>query len=354
TSCPTPSVLRGFSAPVKLEHQQSNEELAFLMSNDSDGFNRWSAGQKLAVNTMQAMIESSSDHVPLVGSEVLKHAYGSLLDDVMKGDIDKAMITSMLSLPSEAYLAEISTQVDPGAIHRIRAFLRKDLAEYLLPKLMEVYQSIPLESEYVFSAEAIAKRGLRNACLGYLMMLGESTGEYAAVDSLCFDQYQDAANMSDQAAAFHAIVHSGSGHREGVIDQFYSQWKDEALVVDQWFMVQASAPQTAGLERVEMLMAHEAFELTNPNKVRALIGGFCNGNLVNFHNKDGSGYQFLADRIIQLNSLNPQIAARLSGVMSRWKKYHPDYATLMQKELERILLAPLSPDVYEVVSKSLA
>ncbi len=354
TSCPTPSVLRGFSAPVKLEHQQSNEELAFLMSNDSDGFNRWSAGQKLAVNTMQAMIESSRGDVPLVGSEVLKHAYGSLLDEVMTGGIDKAMITSMLSLPSEAYIAEISTQADPCAIHRIRAFLRKDLAEYLLPRLMEVYQSIPLESEYVFSAESIAKRGLRNACLSYLMMLGESTGEYVAVDALCFDQYQDAANMSDQAAAFHAIVHSGSSHREGVIDRFYSQWKDEALVVDQWFMVQASAPQSAGLGRVEMLMTHEAFELTNPNKVRALIGGFCNGNLVNFHNKDGSGYQFLADCIIQLNSLNPQIAARLSGIMSRWKKYHPDYATLMQKELERILLAPLSPDVYEVVSKSLA
>ena len=219
---------------------------------------------------------------------------------------------------------------------------------------MEVYQSIPLASEYVFSAEAIAQRGLRNACLSYLMMLDESTDGYSTVDALCFDQYQKAANMSDQAAAFHAIVHSASDHRENVINQFYSQWKDEALVVDQWFMIQASTPQAGGLARVEALMAHEAFELTNPNKVRALIGGFCNGNLVNFHNKDGSGYQFLADRIIQLNTLNPQIAARLSGIMSRWKKYHPDYAMLMQKELERILQAPLSPDVYEVVSKSLA
>ena len=353
TSCPTPSVLRGFSAPVKLEHQQSNEELAFLMSNDSDGFNRWSAGQQLAVNTMLVMIESSRDEVPLVGSDALKHAYGLLLGDVMKGGADMAMITSMLSLPSEAYLAEISARVDPGAIHQVRAFLRKDLAAYLHPRLMDVYQSIPLESEYVYSAEAIAQRGLRNACLSYLMMLDESAEGYSTVDALCFDQYQKAANMSDQAAALHAIVHSDSDHREDVINQFYSQWKGESLVVDQWFMVQASAPQNGGLARVETLMAHEAFELTNPNKVRALIGGFCNGNLVNFHNKDGSGYQFLADRIIQLNTLNPQIAARLSGIMSRWKKYQPDYAALMQKELERILQAPLSPDVYEVVSKSL-
>ena len=344
-SCPTPSVFRGFSAPVKVEHNQSNEELAFLMSHDSDGFNRWSACQQLAVNTMKLMIESSANGEPLVGSASLRDAYGHLLADKQ---LDKAMITSMMTLPSEAYLAEISDQVDPEAIHSVRAFLRKDLASHLQSQLLETYQAIPLEENYVFSAEAMANRSLRNTCLEYLMTLGDSS-----VDALCLSQYQQASNMTDQAVAFRAIVHSAFADKQSVIDQFYAQWKEEALVVDQWFMVQASAPLTGGLARVESLLTHDAFEMTNPNKVRALIGAFCNGNLVNFHNRDGSGYRFLADSIIQLNALNPQIAARLSGIMSRWKKYHPDYANLMKAELERVLSKPLSPDVYEVVSKSL-
>lgn len=346
TSRPTPSVFRGFSAPVKLEHQQSDEELAFLMSHDSDGFNRWSACQQLAVNTMRLMVESSAKGEPLVGSAPLREAYGRLLADKQ---LDKAMITSMMTLPSEAYLAEISEQVDPGAIYSVRAFLQKDLASHLQTQLLETYRAIPLEDKYVFTADAIADRGLRNICLAYLMTLGDSS-----VEALCLSQYHQAANMTDQAAAFRAIVHSTSEGKQSVIDQFYAQWSEEALVVDQWFMVQASAPLTGGLARVEALLNHDAFEITNPNKVRALIGGFCNGNLVNFHHKDGSGYRFLADRIIQLNELNPQIAARLSGIMSRWKKYHPDYANLMKGELERVMKGPLSPDVYEVVSKSLS
>ncbi|PCJ45368.1 MAG: aminopeptidase N [Moraxellaceae bacterium] len=344
-SQPVPSVLRGFSAPVKLEHSQSNDELAFLMSNDSDGFNRWSASQQLAVNVMQSMIERDAAGLSLESSEVLNRAYGQLLKD---DSLDKAMITSMMSLPSEAYMAQISEQVDPGAIHRVRRSLRQDLGENLQSQLLAVYQAIPLESSYVFSAQAIAQRGLRNACLSYLMLLDDS-----AMESLCLEQYNQASNMTDQAAAFHAITHSESEHKQSVVDQFYGQWKDEALVIDQWFMVQASAPSVGGLARVEALMEHEAFEITNPNKVRALVGGFCNGNLVNFHNKDGSGYRYLADRIIQLNTLNPQIASRLCGMLSRWKKYHPDYANPMKTELERIFAAPLSPDVYEIVSKSL-
>ena len=344
-SKPVTSVLRGFSAPVKLVQSVSNDTLAFLMANDNDGFNRWSAGQYLAETIMVDLLVDLRASKPLQVESGFVDAFRRLL---MDATLDKLMVARMLMLPSEAYLIEVTEQPKPDEIHRVRSFVRKALASELHDLFLDVYHQNSPRTVYEYSAEAIAERSLRNICLSYLMVL-----ESDQVVAICQRQYDMATNMTDQSAAFRALVHSNSKERFGVIDRFYTQWQHEALVVDQWFLIQASAPQASALEHVEGLLSHESFELTSPNKVRALIGGFCRENLVNFHRKDGAGYRFLADRIVELNKLNPQVAARLAGVMSGWKKYHHDNAMLMRVELERLRGESLSSDVYEVVSKSL-
>jgi len=192
---------------------------------------------------------------------------------------------------------------------------------------------------------------LKNLCLAYLVCIeGDTEGA-----DLCLKQYHEADNMTDQSAALRLIVHNDLPKQDGVISDFYQRWSKEPLVVDQWLQIQASAPLDDSLARVEALMQHPSFEMTNPNKVRALVGAFCNANPVNFHRADGKGYAFLADCVLSLNKLNPQIAARLCGSMSRWRKYDQGRQELATAELKRILAEPnLSPDVYEVVSKSLA
>ena len=342
---PVPSVLRGFSAPVKLYQQLSDSDLAHLMANDSDGFNRWSAGQQLAVNVIQSiMADNDAGTEPQISPAFLS-ALAALLDEE---GLDKAMVAKMLALPSEAYLAELQQPIRVRAIHKARELVKQRLAADLRDRFERVYNALPLAKEYHYTSEAVAIRSLKNTCLAYLM-----TDPSAAAVDTCMQHYENAANMTDQMAAFTALVHSTAAVKSDVINEFYLQWQEESLVVDQWFSVQATSPQKDTLERVQKLMTHPAFELTNPNKVRALIGAFCNNNPVNFHREDGKGYEFLADRIIELNRVNPQIASRLSGIMSRWRKFEPKLADQMQNQLKRIMVEPLSPDVYEIVSKSL-
>lgn len=344
---PVPSLLRGFSAPVKLYQTLSEDELAHLMANDSDGFNRWSAGQQLAVNVIQQVMSAQDEGRPPEVSERFISAIGSLLGD---DSLDKAMVAQMLVLPSEAYLGELQQPIRVQAIHKAREAVKQVLAERLLAQFQSVYDQIPLTEQYEYTSLAVAQRALKNTCLAYLM-----TDPTAQAVDLCMQHYEQAGNMTDQLAAFRTLVHSTAAVKSDVINRFYLQWQKESLVVDQWFSVQASSPQKDALQQVEALLQHPAFELTNPNKVRALIGGFCNNNPINFHREDGKGYAFLADRIIELNAVNPQVASRLSGIMSRWRKYEPVLADQMQTQLKRIMAEPsLSPDVYEIVSKSLS
>src|SRR5690606_29770406 len=205
-----------------------------------------------------------------------------------------------------------------------------------------------LTGPYEYSDAAVAQRSLHNTCLSYLMMLEDDE-----VTGLCLRQYEQASNMTDQLAALRALAHSGRAEKAPVLADFYQRWQREALVVDQWFTAQATAPQADTLVQVEALMQHSAFELTNPNKVRALIGSFCNANPVNFHRLDGEGYRFLADRIIALNAINPQIASRMSTLLTRWANYDDTRAGQIRKQLQRIKAEPLSPDVYEVITKAL-
>jgi aminopeptidase N len=348
---PLPSLLRGFSAPVKLSFPYDRDQLMFLMQHDSDGFNRWDAGQQLSVQVLQELIEQYRQGAELVLDQRLVTALASVLGNEQ---LDQAMVAEMLSLPSEAYLTEISEVADVDAIHAAREFARKQLADSLYAALWQRYQAnraLSKQTEYVAEAEHFARRALQNIVLSYLMLSGKPE-----VLAATLEQFDACDNMTERLTALAVLVNSGfTAERAKALETFAEHFKDNPLVMDQWFSVQAACTLPGGLQRVLALMEHPAFNFKNPNKVRALIGAFAGQNLINFHAADGSGYRFLADLVIRLNALNPQIASRQLSPLTRWRKYDSARQALMKGELERILASgELSSDVFEVVSKSLA
>ncbi|SDU23301.1 aminopeptidase N [Geopseudomonas guangdongensis] len=348
---PLPSLLRGFSAPVKLHYPYGRDQLMFLMQHDSDGFNRWEAGQQLAVQVLQALVEQQQRGEPLHLDGRLIEALRAVLADET---LDQAMVAEMLSLPAEAYLAELSEMADVDAIHIAREFAREAIARELFDLLWARYQRCREASRstpYAADAAQIARRSLQNIALSYLMLARSEE----ALD-VCVEQFEHADNMTERLAALAVLVNSPfDADKANALAKFAEHFKDDALVMDQWFAVQAACSLPGGLERVQALMHHGAFTLKNPNKVRALIGAFANQNHVNFHRIDGAGYRFLADQVIALNALNPQIASRQLTPLTRWRKFDQTRQVLMRAELERILASgELSGDVYEVLSKSLA
>jgi aminopeptidase N len=348
---PLPSLLRGFSAPIKLSFPYSRDQLMFLMQHDSDGFNRWEAGQQLSVQVLQELIGQHQRGEPLVLDQRLVEACRTLLVDE---SLDQAMVAEMLSLPGEAYLTEISEVADVEAIHAAREFARKQLSDALFDLLWQRYQrnrEVSRASAYVAEAEHFARRSLQNIALSYLMLSGK-----ADVLAVCLEQFENADNMTERLTALAVLVNSPfEAEKAAALASFADFFKDNPLVMDQWFSVQAACALPGALQRVEQLMQHPAFTLKNPNKVRALIGAFAGQNLLGFHQADGSGYRFLADQVITLNALNPQIASRLLAPLTRWAKYGSARQAQMKAQLQRILASgELSSDVYEVVSKSLA
>ncbi|WP_409312693.1 aminopeptidase N [Pseudomonas putida] len=348
---PLPSLLRGFSAPVKLSFPYDRDQLMFLMQHDSDGFNRWEAGQQLSVQVLQELIGQHQRGEALKLDQRLITALGTVLGNE---SLDPAMVAEMLSLPGEAYLTEISQVADVDAIHAAREFARQQIAEHLFDALWARYQAnreVSRSTAYVASAEHFARRSLQNIALSYLMQSGKQQ-----VLEATLEQFEHCDNMTERLTALAVLVNSPfEAERAKALAAFAEHFKDNPLVMDQWFSVQAASTLPGGLARVKALMQHPAFTLKNPNKVRALIGAFAGQNLVNFHAADGSGYRFLADLVIELNALNPQIASRQLAPLTRWRKYDDARQALMKGELERILASgELSSDVYEVVSKSLA
>jgi aminopeptidase N len=348
---PLPSLLRGFSAPVKLSFPYDRDQLMFLMQHDSDGFNRWDAGQQLSVQVLQELIGQYQQGKTLQMDQRLVTALATVLGD---HSLDQAMVAEMLSLPGEAYLTEISEVADVDAIHAAREFARKQLADTLFDTLWTRYQAnreLSRNTAYVAEAEHFARRALQNIALSYLMLT-----EKPEVLAACIDQFDTADNMTERLTALAVLVNSPFAEEKAkALAVFAENFKTNALVMDQWFSVQAGSPLPGGLARVKALMEHPAFTMKNPNKVRALIGAFAGQNLINFHAADGSGYRFLADLVIELNGFNPQIASRQLAPLTRWRKYDSARQALMKAELERIRNSGnLSSDVFEVVSKSLA
>jgi len=344
-TAPVPSLLRGFSAPAILEFDYSDADLAHLMAHDSDAFNRWEAGQRLALDILLRGIRAHRDGLACEFPQSFVDACGRLLAQAAQ---DPAFTAEALALPSEAYIAEQMDVVDPDAIHTVRRALRRHLAQSLKGELLATYQAFAPRGPYSPDAPSAGQRALKNLSLATLMELEDD-----AVRALCLRQFEHADNMTDSMAALTALANSEWSERTGALERFYARWQGEPLVVDKWLAVQASSRLTGTPAEVRRLTRHPAFDLKNPNKVYALIRTFC-ANQLYFHARDGAGYAFAADQILALDPLNPQIAARLARAFDRWRKFDPARQAHARAQLERIRAAEdLSTDTLEVVSKAL-
>ena len=343
-SQPVPSLLRNFSAPVRVNYPWNRDQLMFLMSHDSDGFNRWDAGQRLAVDVIREL----AGHAEAQVDPRLINASRTLLND---RDADQALVAKMLQLPSEAYLIELADEADVQIIHHARERVLKALATALRDDLMACYQRQQPSEQYQVTPEDVASRSLRNMALAWLLHIGDEPAR-----DIALEQFRTATNMTDQSGALRALVNSPfADEREKALDAFYQQWHQDPQVVEQWFSIQAASPVSGDLAAVRRLLEHDAFDWKNPNKIRSVVGAFAGQNLAHFHEQDGSGYQFLADTIRRLDDSNPQIAARLCAPLTRWRKFAHVYSEGMRKALESVRDKDgLSRDVYEIVHKSLA
>jgi aminopeptidase N len=344
---PVVSLLRGFSAPVKLTMERSPDELAFLLSHDSDTFNRWEAGQQLAGQIIAGLIADRQNGRELHVNPIMIAAFKQVLEQSWD---DLSYFSLLLSLPSETYLAEQMQVVDVEAIHAAREFVMLTLAEQLQTQFQALYRNNHKDESGKFDAGAIGRRRIKNTCLSYLSKL-----EKQDFHQLSEQQFNTAKNMTDQLAALSVIADNPHPAKQRCLDSFYHQWQAEALVIDKWFALQASSSMPDTFATVQSLMQHPAFDLKNPNRVRSLIGAFSQSNPLHFHAANGQGYQFLADQIIALNALNPQVASRMLSALTAWRRYDEGRQALMKAQLERIMSTEaISKDVYEVASKSLA
>jgi len=343
---PVLSILQGYSAPVKLHFERDDEELAFCMAHESDDFNRWEAGQQLSTRLLLSMVEKinagKTDELSLPDYYI--DACRKTLNDT---SLDKALIARAITLPSLTYIGEMMPVIDVDAIHQAREFTYCHLAESLKDDFLQSYHANS-QDEYSLSPASMGERFLQGQSLAYLMYL-DSVGE-----TLALEQYKAADNMTQQMAGFRSLVHHETASASDVIDAFYEQWKGDNLVMDKWFMVQATSPHPATEDRVVQLFDHADFDIKNPNRVRSLLGAFCAANPVCFHDKSGFGYQLLGEYIETLNEINPQIASRLCVPLTRWKRFDDERQALMKQQLQRLISLPnLSGDVSELVEKSL-
>ena len=345
-SRPTPSLLRDFSAPVKINYDYSDSDLQFLLANDSDPFARWDAGQQLSVRIIKRLINDYQQKKPLQLDQGYVAAWRSILNDK---SIDKSFTALLLRQPSESYLTELMDTIDVESIVAVRHFIPRELTKQLREEFMQIYQDNYNNKPYEYNQTAIGERSLKNSCLAYLMTLDDKEAQQFALKQL-----KEANNMTDEIAALYAISNSQCVEREQVLQDFYNKWQNDTLVIDKWFSILARSELPDTFAKVKTLLNHPAFNIKNPNKVRALIGAFVSGNMRNFHAIGGEPYQFLTDQILVLNTINPMIAARLIEPFTRWRKFDTQRQQLMKQQLERIKQSPqLAKDIFEVVTKTL-
>ena len=341
---PVPSLLRNFSAPVKIHYRFTEVELATLIAYDTDPFARWEAAQHFAQDCILEQVEHSARGEEMQLNDGLAQAFGGLLDD---RSADSALVAEALILPAEDYLAEQMAVVDVDGIHAAREFLRKGLAGALYSQLLERYEHLNNGLAYDKSPASIAARSLKNVCLSYLGCVASDT-------SVLEEQLAQSDNMTDTLAALRCLVMNDWPAAGPALAEFERRWRGDALVMDKWFVMQASKPGHDTIKRVRSLMEHPEFSIRNPNKVRALIGVFSMLNPTGFHAPDGAGYRFHADQVIALNGINPQVAARMASAFNRWLRYDESRKALMKGELQRIAAVEgLSSDVYEIVTSAL-
>ncbi len=340
-SAPTPSILRNFSAPVKLEHGLSNDKLAFLIKHDTDGFNRWEAGQKYYSGIIQSMMMNNETEPPQEFLDI----YGALLES----DLDPALKTRALSLPDIIRIGQEQNIVDPDKIHKKRESVRKSVKRTHKSTMEKIYNAISAETEFSTNAASIANRSLRNKMLSELTATNGTGCARRAKE-----HYDNAQNMTDRIAALVSLSTNKNPEREEIFTDFYTRFKDYPLVIDKWFSVQASAVRDDYIESLTALRKHPDFNIKNPNRVRSLYSAFAMNNPVCFHDTSGAGYDFLKNAIIELNTINPQIGARLLTPLREWRRYNPDRQEKMQETLKEILnIKNIAPDIFEIASKSL-
>ncbi|TDY23903.1 alanyl aminopeptidase [Paraburkholderia sp. BL6665CI2N2] len=352
---PLPSLLRNFSAPVIVEYDYSADQLAFLLAHDSDPFNRWEAGQRLATRELLTLAGRAATGVPLQLDDSVVAAFARVLTDET---LSPSFRELALMLPSEAYLAEQMAESNPAAVHAARQFVRKRLANALRGDWLKVYEQHRTPGAYEATPEAAGHRALKNLALSYLAELDDP----AEAVRLASAQYDAANNMTDRSAALSALLNAsaangGSAEAQQALDDFYRRFEKEPLVIDKWFALQATqrgSAQRPVIGIVRKLMTHPAFNLKNPNRARSLIFSFCAANPAQFHAEDGSGYAFWADQVIALDAINPQVAARLARSLELWRRFTPTLRDGMRAALEKVAAQVKSRDVREIVEKALA
>ena len=349
---PVPSILRGLSAPVVLAFDYSDAQLLHLLAHDSDPFNRWEAGQRLAVNRATAAINDSS-----ANPAALDAAYIDAMRAVLRHPtLDAAFKELVLTLPSEVYLAEQLTVVDPQRVHTVRQAMREQLAIELKADWETTYAATQETGAYTPDAVSSGKRALCGMALTHLCLaaVAEGNDQWPAI---ALQRFKNASNMTDRFNALSALV--GSGHALAIpaLEEFHALFKNEALVLDKWFALQVTAPDVGGntLPNVKKLMKHSDFSLRNPNRARSVISSYCQANPAGFHRLDAAGYQFWSERVLELDAINPQVAARLARALDRWSKLAEPYRTNARQAIARVAAkSGLSKDTQEVVTRALA
>jgi len=345
TENPTPSLLRNFSAPVKVQYAYSAAQLSWLMVNDRDAFNRWDAGQELAKRILLGLADDVQQKRDLTLNPLLVKAFRTIIES----EKDLSLAALNLTLPSESYLLQQMTIFDPDVVHQAREFARQQLAKELRDVWQKTYSELNDGKPYEYNTLRVGRRALKNLILSYLLKNEEPEWYRQA-----YEQFTQADNMTDTMGALIALNNFDCLERGAALAEFYDKWADDPLVVDKWLSLQASSFLPDTLTHVKALLNHPAYHAKNPNKIRALIGTFST-NFYLLHQLNGEGYRFLAEQVIIVDKINSMTAARLVAPLIQWQKFDAQRQQLMQAELKRILATPeLSKDVYEVVSKALA
>ncbi len=344
---PIASVFRGFSAPVNVKFKQSNEDLIQLIKFDSDSYNRWNAAQimssQVIFDAYDAMLKNKDASCP----KYFVQALSQVLTDF---ETDPSLLAETLTLPDLKTLMVSMQDIQVDILQQAREFVKKSLADALEVEFLSVYNQNFSEGQYKVESEDVAKRSLKNTCLSYLM-----SSSNPDIKRLCKQQYETADNMTDSISALSFYVHNQAEGFNDLLMDFFEKWHDNALVMDKWFAIQATSPAFGTLDNVIELMKHNSFSIENPNKVRSLIGAFSSSNILHFHQNSGKGYEFLADQVIALNKINPQVASRMVSIFNTWKKFDQPRRELMSQQLQRIKnTEDLSPDVFEIVDKALS
>ncbi|HSW18398.1 MAG TPA: aminopeptidase N, partial [Ramlibacter sp.] len=349
---PVPSILRGFSAPVVLEYDYSDAQLLVLLAHDADPFNRWEAGQRLALNrALRFIVDATQPAVELDGAfieamrGVLRHPH-----------LDAAFKELVLTLPSETYIAEQLDRVDPQRIHAVREAMRQQLSTAMLADWEWAYENHHDNGAYSPDPVSTGRRALAGMALTHLCLAARHSGD-AVWPGKTYQRFKDAGNMTDRFNALSALVISGNALVAPALERFRALFQGEALVLDKWFALQASAPDRGGnvLPLVKQLMTHPDFNIRNPNRARSLIFSYCSANPGAFHRSDAAGYVYWSDRVMELDAINPQVAARLARALDRWKKLVEPCRSGAREAIARVAAKPdLSNDVREVVTRALA